>query len=123
VNLGILPYLSSKFLVLSLVTVGQALCLMVMVHGTLAVLHSKPFGYEAPPASYQLAFGEQFGVLALLAMTGVALGLLLSACVSSPERASALLPYVLIPQIILGGGILPIKGGLLGVLAMGISPV
>jgi hypothetical protein len=66
---------------------------------------------------------EQFGVLALLAMTGVALGLLLSACVSSPERASTLLPYILIPQIILGGGILPIKGGVLWILAMGFSPV
>jgi hypothetical protein len=66
---------------------------------------------------------EQFGVLALLGMTGVALGLLLSACVSSPDRANALLPYVLIPQIILGGGIMPIHGGVLGLLAMTFSPV
>jgi ABC-type multidrug transport system ATPase subunit len=123
VNLGILPYLASKFLVLSLITVGQALLLMVVVYGTLEVLHQQPFGHEAPPAAYQLGYAAQLGVLSLLAMTGVALGLLLSACVSSPERASALLPYVLIPQIILGGGILPIKGGLLWLFAIALSPV
>jgi ABC-2 type transporter len=118
-----LPYLSSKFLVLSAVTVGQALLLMVLVYGTLEVLQLLPFGLEAPPSIYQLAYPEQFGVLALLAMTGVALGLLLSACVSTPDRANALLPYVLIPQIILGGGIMPVKGGVLEVLAMLLSPV
>src|SRR5262249_39202718 len=56
-------------------------------------------------------------------MTGVALGLLLSACVSTPDRANALLPYVLIPQLILGGGILPVSHGPLNWLGMGVSPV
>jgi hypothetical protein len=60
--------------------------------------------------------------LTLLGMTGVAAGLLLSACVSSPDRASTLLPYVLIPQIILGGGILPVDGEPLHTLAALGSP-
>ena len=63
------------------------------------------------------------GVMALLAMTGVAAGLLLSACVTTPDRANALLPYVLIPQIILGGGLLPVKHQPLSGLAMVLSPV
>src|SRR5205085_9423067 len=62
-------------------------------------------------------------VLVLLSMTGVALGLLLSACVATPDRANALLPYVLIPQIILGGGFLDVSKGLLSWLAAGLSPV
>jgi ABC-2 type transporter len=62
-------------------------------------------------------------VLALLSMAGVAAGLLLSACVNSPDRANALLPYVLIPQIILGGGLLPVRHEPLRGLAMALSPV
>jgi hypothetical protein len=59
----------------------------------------------------------------LLAMTSSALGLALSACVATPDRANALLPYVLIPQIILGGGFLPVKQWQLAILAMTLSPV
>jgi len=70
-----------------------------------------------------LGYAAQFGVLALLAMTGVALGLLLSACVATPDRANALLPYVLIPQMILGGGFLSVGKGLLFYLAVVLSPV
>lgn len=121
VNLGILPYLASKFLVLSLITVGQALFLMLLIYGTFAML--KPLGFESPPALYMLAYGPQFAIMAMLAMTGVALGLLLSACVATPDRANALLPYVLIPQIILGGGIMPVKDGVLWFLAAVFSPV
>ena len=64
-----------------------------------------------------------FGVLVLLSMNGVALGLLLSACVSTADRANALLPYVLIPQLILGGGFLKVTEGPLYWLAMALSPV
>jgi hypothetical protein len=44
-----------------------------------------------------LDYWPQFGMLCLLSMAAVALGLVLSACVATPERASTLLPYVLIP--------------------------
>jgi hypothetical protein len=70
-----------------------------------------------------LAYLPQLGVFALLGMVGVALGLLLSACVSSADRANALLPYVLIPQMILGGGILSVEEGVLHMLAVTLSPV
>jgi hypothetical protein len=76
-----------------------------------------------PPPEYRLAYLPQFGVLVLLAMSGVALGLLLSACVATPDRANALLPYVLIPQLILGGGILGVQSGPLFWLATTLSPV
>jgi hypothetical protein len=72
--------------------------------------------------AHLIMFADQFWVLTSPAMTGVALGLLLSACVSSPDRANTLLPYVLIPQIILGGGILPVKEGPLHAIAWVGSP-
>jgi ABC-type multidrug transport system ATPase subunit len=121
VNLGIFPYLASKFLVLSLITALQALMLMVLIHGTLYLFHVW-LGHPIPPAQYRLDDAAEFGVLGLLSMTGVALGLALSACVATPDRATSLLPYVLIPQIILGGGILMIREGPLWWLAILLSP-
>ena len=44
------------------------------------------------------------------------------ACVSNADRAATLLPYVLIPQIILGGGILPMDTMPLNLLAYAGSP-
>src|SRR5262249_55569989 len=108
VNLGILPYLASKFLVLSVITIFQTLLLMLFVFGTLEVVHAY-LDLGHPDPHYHLAYLPQFGVLALLSMTGVAMGLVLSAAVATPDRASTLLPYVLIPQILLGGGILAVR--------------
>ncbi len=124
VNLGILPYLGSKFLVLGGVSALQVLQLMVVLFGALeAADWLWPDSFQAPPREYRLGYAAQYGALLLLALTGVALGLLLSACVGSPDRANALLPYVLIPQIILGGAIIPIKGEPLHALAVALSPV
>ncbi len=122
VNLGIVPYLGSKFLLLSLVSAVQTLLLLGIVLGGLSLLHIA-FGQEMPATEYRLGFAGEFGVLALLSMAGVACGLLLSACVSSPDRANALLPYVLIPQIILGGGMISVHHEPLHGLALVLSPV
>jgi hypothetical protein len=122
VNLGIVPYLGSKFLVLSVVSAMQTLVLLGVVFGGLWLLHVA-FGQEMPANQYRLGFSGEFGVLALLSMAGVACGLLLSACVSSPDRANALLPYVLIPQIILGGGMISVHHEPLHGLALVLSPV
>jgi hypothetical protein len=121
VNLGILPYLASKFMVLCVICAVQVVLLMGLVYGVLELLHVIA-DLPVPPTIYRLEYLPQYGVLLLLAMTGVALGLLLSACVSSPDRANTLLPYVLIPQIILGGGILPVKSEPLHSIAMIGSP-
>jgi ABC-type multidrug transport system ATPase subunit len=123
VNLQILPYLASKFLVLSAVTALHALVLVGVVFGTLeAMAHLVP-GHTVPPAELMVGYPTMLGMMVLLGMTGVALGLLLSACVSTPDRANALLPYVLIPQMILGGGIISVSKGLLYWLAATLSPV
>ena len=122
VNLRIVPYLGSKFIVLSVIAAVQVLLLMLILFGTLEGLHWLA-GSDAPPLHYQLNYPALFGVLVLLAMAGVALGLLLSAVVASPDRASTLLPYVLIPQMILGGGLIVIHHGVIWGLAVTLSPV
>ncbi len=49
-----------------------------------------------------------FLVMMLVACTGLALGLLLSAVARTTEVALGMLPLVLIPMVVLGGGLLPI---------------
>jgi hypothetical protein len=122
VNLGIAPYLASKFLVLGAITTFHVLTLMAVVYGALEVMHWCT-GSALPAERHMLNYVPQLGVLALLGATGVALGLLLSACVATPDRANALLPYVLIPQLILGGGFLDVSHGLMHYLAAALSPV
>jgi ABC-type multidrug transport system ATPase subunit len=123
VNLRILPYLASKFVVLTAITVLHASVLMLMLYGTLEVLAAVLPGQSVPPPDLMLGYGGQFAVFAVLSMTSVALGLLLSACVATPDRANALLPYVLIPQLILGGGVLSVNKMPLYLLAVTLSPV
>ena len=127
VNLGILPYLSSKFLILGIVTAFHSLVLMLVIFGPLELMHhlypnehSVPYD---PLIPRMLSYPVLYGMLVLLSLTGVALGLLISACVATPDRANALLPYVLIPQIILGGGFLDVSKGLMNTLATTMSPV
>jgi ABC-type multidrug transport system ATPase subunit len=123
VNLGILPYLASKFVVLAIVTGLHAFLLACLVLGVLDLLPFVFDGYTSPHPDHLLPFLPLLGVFVLLAMAGVSLGLLLSACVSTPDRANALLPYVLIPQMILGGGFLAVNEGALYWLAVTLSPV
>jgi ABC-2 type transport system permease protein len=52
----------------------------------------------------------QWGTLAVLAVAGTALGLLISALARTEEVAAALVPIAIIPQIILAGVIAPLSG-------------
>lgn len=124
VNLGILPYLAAKFTVLAAVCAVQVALLMGGVYGapegSAAVWGWA--GWESPEPAYRLDYPAQAGVLFLLSLTGVAMGLLLSACVSNPDRAATLLPYALVPQIILGGAVIPVSSGALMWVAMTVAP-
>ena len=124
VNLGILPYLAAKFTVLAAVCAVQVALLMGVVYGALegsAAVWGWA-GWESPEPAYRLDYPAQAGVLFLLSLTGVAMGLVLSACVSNPDRAATLLPYALVPQIILGGAVIPVNGGALMWVAMTVAP-
>ena len=124
VNLGVAPYLASKFLVLSAVTVLHALILMAVVFGALEGRAALFAGYDTPPPDFQARLRGP------VRRAGAAVddrrGVRPACCRrASPRRIgpTRCLPYVLIPQFILGGGFLSVKEGMLPVLAWFLSPV
>jgi len=94
VNLLIPSYVASKFAVLGVVCAIQCGLLLAIVYPAL--------GFNGPLL-------HLYSVLLLSSLAGVGMGLTLSAVVRSSEAAIALVPLMLIPQIILGGIIMPIQ--------------
>ncbi len=95
VNLGLFNYVFSKFVLLSLFCVVQCTILLAIVFFAL--------GYSGGGA----AFGVSLLTLTVTAMNSVAIGLFLSTLVGSGEAAMALTPIALIPQVVLGGLMVP----------------
>ncbi len=95
VNLGLVNYVFSKYLLLAFFCILQCACLLGIVFPALRL----PGGGQA--------FGEMLAALVATSLSAVALGLLLSTVVASSEAAMALTPIALIPQIVLGGLMVP----------------
>ncbi|EYF04316.1 FHA domain-containing protein [Chondromyces apiculatus] len=95
VNLGLVNYVMSKYLLLAAVCVVQCAVLLGIVFFALG-FHG---GAEA--------FATQLAALIATSLGAAALGLLLSTAVSSSEAAMALTPIALIPQVVLGGLMVP----------------
>jgi ABC transport system ATP-binding/permease protein len=95
VNLKLANYVMSKFVLLSLFCTIQCTVLLAIAFFAL--------GFSGGP----VAFGIQLLTLIVTAMTSAATGLLLSTMVASSEAAMALTPIALIPQIVLGGMMVP----------------
>jgi len=95
VNLGLFNYVFSKFVLLSLFCVIQCTILLAIVFFSL--------GYSGGI----VAFGISLATLVITSMNSVAIGLLLSTLVGSSEAAMALTPIALIPQVVLGGLMVP----------------
>jgi hypothetical protein len=93
VNLVLPAYALSKVAVLGLVCAVQCLVLLGIVY--------LPLGLEG-------SFGALYLILLLTSLVGLGMGLTLSALVRSQQAAVALVPLMLIPQIILGGVIMPV---------------
>lgn len=93
VNLKLPSYVFSKMAVLALICTVQCATLLAIVY-TLARL-SGPFG-------------PLLLVLVTASLVGTAIGLLISALSPTTEAAIAFLPLVLLPFILLGGGIKPL---------------
>ncbi|MBD0370226.1 MAG: FHA domain-containing protein [Pyrinomonadaceae bacterium] len=95
VNLGILPYIGSKLLVLSVIVGVQCVLLFLML---------KLFGLvgwmKMPGEFYGL---PQLALMILTGMVGIAIGLFISALVKTSEMATSLVPLILIPQILFSG--------------------
>jgi len=95
VNLRLVNYVLSKYLLLSFFCVLQCSMLLGIVFFAL--------GFNGGP----IAFALELGNLVALAMNATALGLCMSTVVSSAEAAMALTPIALIPQVVLGGLMVP----------------
>src|ERR1043165_309956 len=95
VNLKLFNYVCSKFVLLSIVCVVQCTVLLTIVFFALG-LHGG-----------MRAFSVSLVTMIVTAMNSVALGLALSTVVTSSEAAMALPPIALIPQVVLGGLMVP----------------
>ena len=95
VNLGLLPYVASKLLVLSLIVGLQC----VLLFGFLRLFEIA--GLMELPGEYYGA--PQLAVMILTGMVGIALGLFVSAIVKTSEMATSFVPLMLIPQILFCG--------------------
>jgi ABC-type multidrug transport system ATPase subunit/pSer/pThr/pTyr-binding forkhead associated (FHA) protein len=95
VNLRLFNYVFSKFVPLAFICVIQCTVLLGIVFAGL--------GFQGGP----LAFGIELISMVAVAINATALGLLLSTVVSSAEAAMALTPIALIPQVVLGGLMVP----------------
>jgi ABC-type multidrug transport system ATPase subunit/pSer/pThr/pTyr-binding forkhead associated (FHA) protein len=95
VNLKLVNYVLSKFVLLSLFCVIQCTVLLAIAFFAL--------GFSGGPT----AFGLQLLTLVVTSMASAATGLLVSTMVASSEAAMALTPIALIPQVVLGGLMVP----------------
>jgi ABC transport system ATP-binding/permease protein len=93
VNLGIVPYMFSKIIVLGALCLLQSLILVVMVN------LKAPFSDSIilPP------FIEIYISMALTSLAGLMIGLAISAIVPNSDRSMSIVPIVLIPQVIFSG--------------------
>jgi len=98
VNLGILPYVGSKIIVLSLLCGVQALALVGIM--ALRIDFPEPV-WEVYPVLILLTF--------LTALGGLAMGLLVSSTAENSGQAMAIVPMLLIPQLIFDGSFVPIE--------------
>ena len=93
VNLSIPAYVGSKFVILSLLSLLQCVALLAIAVLTLDVV-GNPLIHLA--------------ILWICSLAATGMGLLLSSVVRSTAASLALVPLLLIPQVILGGAIMPI---------------
>jgi ABC-type multidrug transport system ATPase subunit len=95
VNLGLFNYVFSKFALLAFFCVIQCTLLLGITFFAL--------GFNGGP----LAFLIELAVMITTSVNAVAVGLMLSTVVASSEAAMALTPIALIPQVVLGGLMVP----------------
>ena len=103
VNLGILPYLFSKFVVLGILCLIQCAVLVLFIDAA----SNFRKGIFLPITT------EIYITLVLTSLVGLAMGLWISAFARNSDRAASLIPIVLIPQVIFSGIIFKLSGGAL----------
>jgi ABC transport system ATP-binding/permease protein len=99
VNLGILPYMFSKIVVLGMLCLFQSAVLVLVVE------LGEPLkqGILLPPVL------ETYVTIALTSLAGLMIGLAISAIAPNNDRAISFVPIILLPQVIFSGAIIPLK--------------
>lgn len=108
VNLGILPYMFSKIAVLGILCLFQSAVLTFVVE----------IGEPLHQGIFLSPLLETYITLSLTSLTGLLIGLAVSAIAPNTDRAISFVPIILIPQVIFSGAIIPLKDGLTQFLAM-----
>jgi len=98
VNLGILPYVMSKVAVLSVLCLIQSGLLLGIFA---ARIDLSGLGWDVYPKLLTAVF--------LTALSGLSMGLLVSAIVGNSDRAMAIVPILLIPQLMFAGALVPLE--------------
>ena len=100
-NLRIGPYVLSKVAVLGALVLVQSALLLGVVN----------LRVQLPAHGVVLAAGADFYLTTVLSsFAGLALGLLISALASTPDKAMSIVPLALVPQILFAGMIFKLEG-------------
>jgi hypothetical protein len=107
VNLGILPYMFSKIVVLGVLCLFQSAVLLFIVNAVEPLQQ----GVFLP------VLLEAYITLALTSMTGLMIGLTISSVAPNNDRAISFVPIILLPQVICAGAIIALKDWPLQIMA------
>ncbi len=100
VNLGLLPYLFSKIIVLAGLGLAQTLLMLIVIL----------LGFQ-PPENDLIPWFLGVGITTFLSLfTSMNLGLMISSLVKNESQANNALPLLLIPQIIFSGVLFEVEG-------------
>jgi len=114
-------YVIAKVAVLAVVLAVQVAVFHACVEAGFMVREA--VGGESPAGMYRRGPVVSAGLNWLAAVACAAMGLVVSACVRSTDKGVLAVPLLITPQILLGATILPIRGGVLAVLAKLFSPL
>jgi hypothetical protein len=114
-------YVIAKVAALAIVLAVQVAVFRSAVE--LGFMLREAIGGESPAEIYRRGAVVSGSLNWLAAVACAAMGLVVSACVRSTDKGVLAVPLLITPQILLGATILPIKGGVLAVLAKLFSPL
>ncbi len=114
-------YVLAKVAALAVVLAVQGAIFRTTVE--LGFLVREALGGESPAEMYRRSVVVCATCNWLAAVACAAIGLIVSACVRSTDKGVLAVPLLITPQILLGATILPIRGGVLAVLAKLFSPL
>jgi ABC-type multidrug transport system ATPase subunit len=120
-GLWFVAYVVAKVAALAVVLAVQVAVFRTTVE--LGFLVREAIGGEVPAEIYRRSAIVSASFNWLAAVACAAIGLVVSACVRSTDKGVLAVPLLITPQVLFGGTIIPIKGGLLKVLAMLFAPL